>query len=215
MVKAFVQDIAIRVVDILRHDTKRNVVARASQLIGGWEGWLQVELACALGDWTQQVVREQKVYRNVDGNGRELKTDLKILLPDNDGQFLSVELKVQSAGQNGTFAKTIFDAYMTKVGRFFKGDISGACGIMVIDNYPTIALFDNDLLEVGPDHLRRMGRLPENGTLDTGHVVYWWDLEVNPNSGKAIVSWDSAEVFFKWLSADPDRFEVRGMEIEH
>lgn len=75
--------------------------------------------------------------------------------------------------------------------------------------------FRQQYLEVGPNDLWQMERLPENATLDRGHVVYWWDLEVNPNIGKAIVSWDSAEVVFKWLSADRDRFETRDIEIEH
>lgn len=57
MVKACVQAIATRVVEILRHDTKREVIVRASQLMRGWEDWLQVEPACALDDSTPQVVR--------------------------------------------------------------------------------------------------------------------------------------------------------------
>lgn len=74
----------------------------------------------------------------MDGNGRELKTDLKVLVPGNNGQYLSVELKVQSDGQNGTFAQTIFDTDITQFGRFFKEDISGACGIMVIHDHTTV-----------------------------------------------------------------------------
>ena len=137
-----------------------------------------------------------------------MKNDLSILLPDN--QHLSVELKVQSLRQGAAFIGTIFRTDITKVQHLFDDGCVGACGIMVINRPETIAEFDQNLLGADTAGLRGLGRLPQNAAeiLRGGNVSYWWDLKVNPATGKAIVSLESTDVLVKWVGRQPDLFEI-------
>jgi hypothetical protein len=196
------EQLAMLIGKILTDVSHVQLVSRAPALAGGWEGWLQVELACALLAEGRHVAREQHVYRM----NKTLKTDLKLLVPElsdeNNTYHMSVELKVESVNQAATFPGIIFDSDIHKVAYLFEHDIIGACGIMVLLDKGNIKLFDDHLLGAKTGGQRRLFRLPADVNTATDWVIYWWGLEVNPNSGKAIVTWNSAEVFFHWLSND-------------
>ncbi|MCJ1405459.1 hypothetical protein MMC11_008687 [Xylographa trunciseda] len=73
-------------------NTRKDDVARAYALVGGCEGWLQVELNMAYLRQNIQAKREQQVYTN------NLDWNADLLVPFNNGDHV-VELKCESLGQ--------------------------------------------------------------------------------------------------------------------
>ncbi|KAH6909326.1 hypothetical protein BKA70DRAFT_232831 [Coprinopsis sp. MPI-PUGE-AT-0042] len=75
---------------------------------GGWEGWLQVELALLFAGMGGKVTREERIYDT--GLGR-LRMDL-LFKPNPDDQLqYGIELKCQSSGQDELNANTFRDAF--------------------------------------------------------------------------------------------------------
>ncbi|KAJ4375397.1 hypothetical protein N0V83_002484 [Neocucurbitaria cava] len=188
---------------ILANPAKVNVTNYASELKGGWEIWIQVEMACALADNNVVAYREEHVYRN----NTNLKTDVKVLVPGTN-ECISVELKVQSKGQTD-FIKVIFNTDTPKLLHGFNGDIVKACGMIVLTILTTIAEF-NKLLMDGPNRFQRfptqVGTTLVANDVNTTNAVYWWALDVDTTSGKPIVKSDSPEVFVEWVDVQPELF---------
>lgn len=94
MADATVASLVEIVGEILTHPAKVDVTTHASELKGGWEIWMQVEMTCALDVTGVIALREEHVYLNKTN----LKSDLKVPVPGTN-KYISVELKVQSKGQ--------------------------------------------------------------------------------------------------------------------
>ncbi|KAK6337087.1 hypothetical protein TWF718_009873 [Orbilia javanica] len=110
---------------------RREFIERAYMLKGGWEGWLQVELACCLPDYFQGGGGTIFVDREIEM--KDSKADVRVDLEVSSGgtEFL-VELKCQSFSNSANFLSGL-TGDVTKIrnyneqnnGKFLNGGVVG------------------------------------------------------------------------------------------
>ncbi|KAJ3745982.1 hypothetical protein DFH05DRAFT_901333 [Lentinula detonsa] len=106
-----------KIVDWGNNYVNAQKIAAAYNQKGGWEGWVQVELAIVLqqhfgGDGQATVLREQYVY-----NGTQQRCDILIDTKKYNGEHFTnmFELKCESSGNAGNF-RTEVEKDCTKIG---------------------------------------------------------------------------------------------------
>ncbi|KAJ4490752.1 hypothetical protein J3R30DRAFT_131739 [Lentinula aciculospora] len=144
-------------------------IEKAYNQKGGWEGWVQVELAMYLqkvlgGQGIATILREQNVY-----NGNSQKCDFLIKTQKENGEYFTnmFELKCESSGNAGKFRTEVRDD-CTKIANGVWNTEFNPCEAWIVAFSVTKNVAD---FMVGGRNLRRYYKTIQAGQIQ---MSVWW-----------------------------------------
>ncbi|KAL9048336.1 MAG: hypothetical protein Q9162_007773 [Coniocarpon cinnabarinum] len=173
-------------------------VEEAIHIPGGWQGWLHLEFAIAVGH--SRIHRPGYAFAE-----SAVTTDCKVSRPD--GKRVTVDLKCESAqewpGQSRLANAMEYDMVKVENGPFMY-DVHQTVGIGVACRDETIETLDA-MVGKGLKRYPQKGRLFEDGT---GPVLFYWTLEVNQPLGKPVISPNAPAMLIERAKSEPEKYKM-------